>query len=330
MRGNARCLLAALLVGSVLCDRAIAQEGVKTQSEVMQEHLKTGFETPPASARPRVWWHWMNGNVTKAGIRKDLEWMKRIGIGGFQNFDANLTTPKIVENRLIYMHPDWQDALRYTVGVAQQLELEMVIAASPGWSETGGPWVPPEDGLKKFVWSETTLAGGRHFDGELSPPPSITGPFQTLPLNDPLAAISGDEAKVPPTRYADVAVLAYPITGMLVQENPLLLGPEGREIDPAGLTDADLEGGIELPKGTVASPPTLTFVYPRTQTIRSATFFAPGMKSMSTGPAVDPRLDASDDGVNWREIAQVPAAEVPTTISFEPVRASRFRIRVIS
>src|ERR1035441_2199538 len=52
------------------------------------DSLKSGFENPPASARPRVWWHWMNGNITKEGIKLDLEWMHRVGIAGFQNFDA--------------------------------------------------------------------------------------------------------------------------------------------------------------------------------------------------------------------------------------------------
>ncbi len=34
--------------------------------------LWQGFENPPSSARPRVWWHWMNGNITKEGIKLDL------------------------------------------------------------------------------------------------------------------------------------------------------------------------------------------------------------------------------------------------------------------
>lgn len=36
--------------------------------------LLSQFMTPPDSAKPRVWWHWMDGNVTKEGIRQDLEW----------------------------------------------------------------------------------------------------------------------------------------------------------------------------------------------------------------------------------------------------------------
>ena len=46
------------------------------------------FENPPKEAHPYVWWHWINGNTSKDGIRKDLEWMNRIGIAGFHQFDA--------------------------------------------------------------------------------------------------------------------------------------------------------------------------------------------------------------------------------------------------
>ena len=58
------------------------------------DDLADGFNNPPQSVRPRVWWHWLNGNVTKDGIDKDLDWLARIGIGGVQNFDANLQTPQ--------------------------------------------------------------------------------------------------------------------------------------------------------------------------------------------------------------------------------------------
>ena len=95
---------------------------------------------PPDSAKPRVWWHWMNGNITKEGIRLDLEWMKRVGIGGFQNFDASLFPDKVVDQRLVYMTPEWKQAFLYATTLADQLGLEEAIAGSPGWSESGGPW----------------------------------------------------------------------------------------------------------------------------------------------------------------------------------------------
>ena len=53
-----------------------------TSAQVAGDALQQGFNNPPDSAKPRVWWHWTGGNVTKDGITKDLEWMKRVGIGG--------------------------------------------------------------------------------------------------------------------------------------------------------------------------------------------------------------------------------------------------------
>jgi len=96
-------------------------------------------------------------------------------------FDASLNTPQVVEKRLIYMTPEWKDAFRYAATLADQLGLEMAIAGSPGWSESGGPWVPPSQAMKKYVWSETVVEGGKPFSGTLAKPPSTTGPFQNIP-----------------------------------------------------------------------------------------------------------------------------------------------------
>ena len=167
--------------------------------------LERGFQNPPDSAKPRVWWHWMNGNITKDGIQADLEWMKRVGIGGFQNFDAALSTPQVVEKRLVYMTPEWKDAFRFTANLADRLGLEMAIAGSPGWSESGGPWVPPAQAMKKFVWSETRVQGGEPFRGVLAKPPSGTGPFQNIGGREVPRATAP-----PPEFYADSAVVAYP------------------------------------------------------------------------------------------------------------------------
>src|SRR6185437_117848 len=145
------------------------------------------------------------GNITVEGIERDLQWMKRIGIGGLQNFDGALDTPQTVGQRLVYMTPPWQEAFRYAVKRAEALGLELAIASSPGWSETGGPWVKPQDGMKKLVWSKTAVRGGCSLSRKLSSPPQVSGPFQNLPVID---VISKQEVAVP-RFYADIVVLAY-------------------------------------------------------------------------------------------------------------------------
>ena len=118
------------------------------------------FANPPSEARPRVWWHWEDGNITKDGIRKDLEWMKRVGIGGYHHFDAGLSQDPVVKNRFIYMHEDWKDAFRYAIRLSDSLGFTVGIASSPGWSNTGGPWVSRDDAMKKLVWTALDVEKG--------------------------------------------------------------------------------------------------------------------------------------------------------------------------
>jgi alpha-L-rhamnosidase len=146
------------LVGLTLF--ALAAHGQNASAD----SLATGFKNPPDSAKPRVWWHWMNGNVTKEGITADTEWMKRTGIAGMQMFDGNLGTPQFVDKRMVWMTPEWKDAFRHAAEEADRLGLEMSMAASGGWSETAGPWVKPEQAMKKVVWSETLVSGPKKFD----------------------------------------------------------------------------------------------------------------------------------------------------------------------
>jgi len=167
-----------ILLFSVAC-MVLVMCGRKSATE--SERLEKEFITPPEGAKPRVWWHWMNGNITKEGIQADLKWMKRVGFGGFQSFDAGLYTPQIVDKRLTYMTPEWKEAFSYATELADSLGLEMAIAGSPGWSETGGPWVKPAQAMKKYVWSEIRIEGGHRFSGTLPKPPNVTGRFQ----NDP-------------------------------------------------------------------------------------------------------------------------------------------------
>jgi len=83
--------------------------------------------------------------------------------------------------------------------------MEVTIAGSPGWSETGGIWVAPEDAMKKYVWSETRVAGGKLLDLMLAQPPAATGPFLGVKrsFNPPASELHED-------LYRDSLVVAFP------------------------------------------------------------------------------------------------------------------------
>jgi hypothetical protein len=291
--------------------------------QAASDPILAGFQQPPPSARPRVWWHWMNGNITQDGIAKDLDWMRRVGIGGMQNFDASLFTPQIVEDRLVYMSEEWQEAFRFAAARAAAEELELGIAGSPGWSETGGPWVPPEDGIKKVVWSETLIEGGRRFDGRLATPPMVTGPYQSLPAEGALGLAR--EGQAPLKFYSDIAVLAVPVAAAESLADVELRDGQGRLLDRDLLSDNDLEQVVDLGTGTPLQPALLHARFPEPSQVRSATLFmldeSPSFGDRYFRPALEARIDGT-----WRRLATFDLAPVPTTVAFAEVHASEFRV----
>jgi hypothetical protein len=293
--------------------------------------LKSGFDDPPNGARPRVWWHWMNGNISKEGIKLDLEWMHRVGLGGFQNFDAALQTPQVVDHRLAYMTPEWKDAFKYATTLADQLGLEEAIAGSPGWSESGGPWVPGSQGMKKYVWSETLVEGGKPFTGTLAHPPGNTGAFQNVGIHDD--APPKGSAPIPQF-YADSVVVAYRRAASDVSvesQHPKMTTSSGTP-DFAMLSDGNLEKTTKIPiPGAIGQSAWIQYEFPAPQTLRSVTFVIPELDEIASiasgigGP--ENSLEASDDGQNFHLVAKLSGGDAPEhTLSFPAVTAKYFRV----
>ncbi len=297
---------------------------IYAQADSKSVSLKDGFANPPAEARPRVWWHWMNGNISKAGIEADLDWMSRIGIGGLQNFDAALNTPQIVDERLVYMSPGWKDAFRFTAEQAQERDLELAIAASPGWSETGGPWVAPEDGMKKVVWSEMTVAGGQPFEGKLPALPQSTGMFQDLEGHDAMSLAAGGGAIELPHFARDAVVLAVPITPANLPEPSITAGEVS--LDAALLGNGLYRDAVTVPRGSADNPAAVVLAYAQPITVRALTLHVTNAGSPIGGSTLAPVLEVEQRAGQWEKLADVPLSEVPTTVSFPAVTAQRFRV----
>lgn len=315
---------AVLLAGTMLL--AHPALGESPASSVVdangQDVLAGQFRDPPAQARPRVWWHWMNGNVTKDGIAKDLAWMKAVGIGGLQNFDANLATPQVVDKRLVYMTPEWKDAFRFATSEADRLGLELAIAASPGWSETGGPWVKPQDGMKKLVWAEATLAGGKRLRGALPALPDTTGAFQSVPFAEEMPGQDAHGGEKPKAGGA-IAVLAIPVAHAALPA-PVYTLADGSALSASVLADADLGTAARVPLAQDRSG-VVTVTYPAAVTVRSVRVFLPGIKLPFRGVPIKAALEVRDGGT-WRKVADLPLTGVPTTRSFRAVTGREFRL----
>ena len=321
-----RLTLALLLAGATLSiPAAVAQERPsRDTATLVADPLLVGFRSPPASARPRVWWHWLSGNVSRDGITKDLEWMKRIGVAGAMMFDGDMGAPKIVAERVTVLSKPWYRNLRFAASEADRLGLEFAMAAAPGWSETGGPWVKPEWGMKKFVWSETRLTGSRKA-GRLAPLPSAAGPFQAMQKrNFAGRAVPG------PSLARDVAVLAFrappgdvPLATLAPQ-----LSASAPDLAIGKLIDGQLEESIMLPAPSQPAPTWVRYDFSKPQTMRALTYVGPLGGRFAEGPTG--RIEASDDGQTWRSIRTlVESSHNPApqrTFAFPETKARYFRV----
>lgn len=103
-------------------------------------------------AQPQTgcYWEWMNGNISKEGITKDLEYMKAAGIESAFIFDAWVG---IERGPVDYGSREWVDAVKHACKEARRLGITLGLHNSPGYTAMGGPWVKPEESMKQLTWS---------------------------------------------------------------------------------------------------------------------------------------------------------------------------------
>lgn len=124
--------------------------------------LESVFANPPPEARLRAYWWWLNGNVTRQSITRDLEAMKAKGFGGALICDADGSSQDgndRAPHGPTFFTPAWRELYKHTLREADRLGLEMSLNIQSGWN-LGGPMVSPNDAPKKLVWTETRLPGG--------------------------------------------------------------------------------------------------------------------------------------------------------------------------
>lgn len=131
------------------------------------EDLHSGFMQPPMEARPQIWWHWVNGNISKSGITKDLEAMQHKGIGGVAIFNVAGDYP---QGNVIFGTPTWNEMFNFAVSEANRLGLSLGLMNCDGWGTSGGPSITPELAMKKITFSEKIVKGGLSFSDTLSTP----------------------------------------------------------------------------------------------------------------------------------------------------------------
>ena len=131
------------------------------------DDIAAGFINPPDSARPGVYWYFMDGNLDSSAMRKDLESMKEAGLGYVLFLEVNVGIPR---GRIDFLSDRWQEYYCYAVKQAEHLGIRLVLGSGPGWAGSGGPWVTPPLSMMHLVASDTTVYGPVKFKGKLKVP----------------------------------------------------------------------------------------------------------------------------------------------------------------
>lgn len=154
-----------------------------------KQFLIDNFKNPPADTKPAIYWYWMNEHVSKDGITKDLEAMSRVGIG--EVYIGNIYEGG-VPGKIETLSEEWKDCMRHAIKEGTRLGVDVSLFNSPGWSQSGGPWVKQEEAMRYLAYESKTVDGGSLVKYELD-----------LPYED----------------FQDVALLAYP---KMKEENRLI------------------------------------------------------------------------------------------------------------
>ena len=198
--------------------------------------LKEAFQNPPDSAKPGVYWYFMDGNLSREEMTKDLESMKKVGISNLIFLEVGIGVPR---GPVDFMSDEWQDLFVHAVREAERLGIKILLGAGPGWCGSGGPWVKLGESMKHLVFSETEVVGNQKVDISLPVPEQRSTPWHTM-KND---------------YYEDVAVYAIPNSAVpviadinekaLYERDPYSSKPNVKPFLPA------LASYVELEKNTI-------------------------------------------------------------------------------
>lgn len=136
---------------------AIFLSGQPVIAEGFDTLKKTFIETPKDQPLA-VYWYWIDGNMSEEGVVKDLQAMKKVGINRVQigmigDGQGAPTGPVKMFTK------KWWKILHTMFKTATELDIEVGLFNCPGWSQSGGPWVKPEQSMRYLAAVNDTVQG---------------------------------------------------------------------------------------------------------------------------------------------------------------------------
>ena len=262
----------------------------------------------------------MNGNISREGITADLEAMARVGVGGVLVFSVDSSAP---EGPVGFMTPVWRELVEHAVREADRLGMEFSINNTDGWN-SGGPWITPQTGMKKLVWTSLQVKGRKKTRQTIAQP------------------------HAPLDYYRDIAVLGFPTpVGKRINGpgSQVKVTSDLAKVDPALLVDGNIATEITFPaserwltktqengNGYYYVPPEdhtlyhhVLFQFPAARTVRSLKVAGPAYTFLQGDVMF--RLDCSDDGENFQRVREFDLGfSRNVTVSFNAVKAKFFKV----
>ncbi len=209
--------------------------------------LARGFQTPPESARPWVYWFWLNGNITREGITADLEAMKRVGIGGVLIMEVDQGAPL---GPVAFAGEQWRSLFRHVVSEAARLGLKVNMNNDAGWCGSGGPWITPDLAMQRLVWTETAVEGPSQVDMALPRPAAAAGYYRDVAaLAYPTPTDPGRIAGVGARAVADIIGVSLPVLTDITAAPAARVVPVGAVVDLTRHMDGDGRLRWDAPPG---------------------------------------------------------------------------------
>ncbi len=287
-------LVRLLLFGSLIAYSSVLQAQKSTLNVA-------DFKNPPTKNQITTWWHWMSGFITKEGITKDLEAMKKQDIrcatilNVYYKDLGNADCPTVD-----FGSPQWYEMFKYALKEANRLGINIGAANCDGWSESGGPWINPENSMKQFIWRKTYLEGGND---------------QPIKLNQPIGTQD---------YYKDAYVIAYPSSkpNSFVMANPTVT--YNGKTTTESLTDGSPISNITLKKNQQIR---LQFNEPFTTSELDIVFF--DLKASIKLP-LGVTIESSNDNITFSKVADVVVDKQNELVKlpFAKTTATAFRLTV--
>jgi hypothetical protein len=142
----------------------------------------------------------MDGNLSREGMTKDLESMKKAGIGSVIFLEVNVGIPR---GPVTFLSDEWQELFKHAVSEAERLGISLTMGSGPGWAGSGGPWVEPAQSMQHLVSADTLVTGPILFKAQLAVPKPKKPYFGYGALTESLR-------EKWEKYYKDVVVLAWP------------------------------------------------------------------------------------------------------------------------